>query len=31
LLTALDIARRFTGLPLTLVQQPDGAHLISVL
>lgn len=31
LLTAIDIARRFTGLPLTMASQPDGSHLISVL
>jgi RNA 3'-terminal phosphate cyclase (ATP) len=31
LLTAIDIARRFTGLPLTMAVQPDGTHLISVL
>jgi RNA 3'-terminal phosphate cyclase (ATP) len=31
LLTALDIARRFTGLPLTLEKRLDGAHLMSVL
>jgi RNA 3'-terminal phosphate cyclase (ATP) len=30
LLTAIDVARRFTGLPLTLASQPDGTHLISV-
>ncbi len=30
LLTAIDIARRFTGLPLTLAKQPDGTHLFSV-
>ena len=31
LLTAIDIARRFTGLPLTLANQPDATHLLSVL
>ncbi|MCU0949425.1 MAG: RNA 3'-terminal phosphate cyclase [Porphyrobacter sp.] len=30
LLTAIDIAKRFTGLPITLADQPDGSHLISV-
>lgn len=30
LLTAIDIARRFIGLPLTLASQKDGTHLISV-
>ena len=30
LLTAMDIARRFTGLPLALTKQADGAHLISI-
>ena len=30
LLTAMDIAKRFTGLPLALARQPDGAHIMSV-
>lgn len=30
MLTAIDIARRFTGRRIDLTQQPDGAHLLSV-
>jgi RNA 3'-terminal phosphate cyclase (ATP) len=30
LLTAIDIARRFTGQRIDLSQQPDGAHLVTV-
>lgn len=30
LLTAIDIAHRFTGLPLHLNQHDDGAHLITI-
>lgn len=30
LLTAIDIARRFTGLPVQLTQKEDGTHLVRV-